>query len=123
MKKGKSIIINYILSFLLCVFAGLYLLSIKSIGNYAYAIVWAMSWYFIVALFNHRSGMTFFIALAICVILELTQLYSAPWINELRNTDVGGYLLGSAFDWKDLICYAIGATAAWLVDIWVYKKH
>ncbi len=52
------------------------------------------------------------IALAYCVATELSQLYHAPWIDELRATRLGGLVLGFGFLWSDLIAYTIGVAAA-----------
>ncbi len=123
MKRGRQQIIMYILSILLCIFAGLYFRGIGGFGSYIYTLLWAAVWYFILAMFIKRKQSTLLlISLAVCIILELTQLYSAPWINELRATDVGGWLLGSVFRWEDLVSCALGCALSWLVDTWIYKR-
>jgi hypothetical protein len=48
------------------------------------------------------------IAFAICAVVELGQLYHAPWIDALRRTRLGGWALGYGFLWSDLACYATG---------------
>jgi len=48
------------------------------------------------------------IAWGICVLIELSQLYHAPWIDALRRTRLGGLVLGFGFLWSDLACYATG---------------
>jgi hypothetical protein len=57
-----------------------------------------------------------FIALAVCVAVELSQLYRAPAIDALRATLPGHLVLGSSFDWRDLGVYTIGALAAVLIE-------
>jgi len=54
---------------------------------------------------------TFVFALAI----EISQLYHAPWIDQLRHTFLGKMILGSGFLWSDLVCYASGTLIAWLL--------
>ena len=123
MKKGKQHIIIYILSILLCVFAGLYCRKIGGAGSYVYTVLWAAVWYFLLAMFiKKRQAAPLLASLAVCLVIELTQLYSAPWINELRATDVGGWLFGSVFQWEDLLCIVLGCALSWLVDTWLYKK-
>lgn len=39
---------------------------------------------------------------------EFTQLYQAPWINEIRGTYVGHLILGSTFSWFDMLAYTAG---------------
>jgi hypothetical protein len=47
-------------------------------------------------------------ALAIAFLVEISQLYHAPWIDSIRQTRLGGYALGHGFLWTDLICYTVG---------------
>lgn len=55
-------------------------------------------------------------ALANCYTVELFQLYQAPWINSIREKPIGHLILGSAFDWLDLIAYTVGVGLGWLTD-------
>lgn len=57
------------------------------------------------------------IALGISFAVELSQLYHAPWINEIRATRLGALARGHGFLWSDLVCYAFGVTAAAAVDL------
>ncbi len=45
------------------------------------------------------------------VTVELSQLYHAPWIDSIRQTTLGGLILGFGFLWSDLACYALGVLA------------
>jgi hypothetical protein len=47
-------------------------------------------------------------ALAISYADELSQLYQAPWINQIRATSIGHLVLGSAFSWIDMLSYTVG---------------
>lgn len=42
--------------------------------------------------------------------IELSQLYHALWIDAIRNTTLGGLIIGFGFLWSDLVCYTIGKT-------------
>lgn len=44
--------------------------------------------------------------------IELSQLYQAPWAQALRATALGGLLLGHTFLWSDVLCVALGTSAA-----------
>ena len=46
--------------------------------------------------------------MAFSVAIELSQLYHAPWIDSIRQTTLGGLILGFGFLWSDLACYAAG---------------
>jgi hypothetical protein len=58
------------------------------------------------------------LALAFCFAIEISQLYHAPWIDEVRATTLGHLVLGSHFGWWDLVAYtvgvAVGAAGEWL---------
>ena len=57
------------------------------------------------------------LALAFSVAVELSQLYHAPWIDSIRQTTLGGLILGFKFLWSDLVCYALGVVLGVLVDV------
>lgn len=42
------------------------------------------------------------------IVIEVSQLYHAPWIDSIRRTTVGGLVLGYGFVWSDPACYAVG---------------
>ena len=48
------------------------------------------------------------LAFGFSLLIELSQLYHAPWIAALRHTRLGGLILGFGFLWSDLVCYAAG---------------
>ena len=48
------------------------------------------------------------LALSFSCAIELSQLYHAPWIDAIRQTTLGGLILGFGFLWSDLACYAVG---------------
>lgn len=51
-------------------------------------------------------------ATAAVEVIELSQLYQAPWAQEIRATALGGLLLGHSFSWSDVLCVALGTSAA-----------
>lgn len=48
------------------------------------------------------------LSLAIAFLVEISQLYHAPWIDWIRDTTLGGLALGFGFLWTDLVCYSVG---------------
>lgn len=48
------------------------------------------------------------IAIGACAVVELSQLYHSPWIDTIRATHIGGWILGFGFLWSDLACYVVG---------------
>jgi len=62
------------------------------------------------------------IAFAFSLAIELSQLYHAPWLDALRANPIGGLVLGYGFLWSDLVCYAVGIAAGWLVERLIFNK-
>lgn len=54
--------------------------------------------------------------LAIVVAIELSQLLEGGWIAHVRTTWLGAHVLGTDFEWADLLAYGLGAAAAVGVD-------
>ena len=48
--------------------------------------------------------------------IEFTQLYHAPWLDDIRNTTLGGLVLGFGFKLSDLICYTVGIAFGVIAD-------
>jgi threonine/homoserine/homoserine lactone efflux protein len=89
-----------------------------AVGLYAGDVLWATMVYLLAAAIWPRASIrrlavgTGAFALAI----EVGQLYHAPWIDAVRNTRLGGLVLGFGFLWSDLACYAVGIALAVLID-------
>ncbi len=56
------------------------------------------------------------LAMSLSVLVEVGQMYHAPWIDSIRRTRLGGLILGYDFVWSDLACYAIGVGLGILSD-------
>ena len=48
------------------------------------------------------------LSLSFCFLIEISQLYQAEWINNIRHTTLGGLILGQGFLWSDIIAYTAG---------------
>jgi hypothetical protein len=81
-------------------------------------VLWALMVYFGFALLFHRWAIWAVAAVAygFSVCIELSQLYHAPWIDNLRATRLGGLVLGFSFVWSDLLCYAVGVCLGILIE-------
>jgi hypothetical protein len=55
-------------------------------------------------------------AVLVCALVECSQLLHTPGLDALRRTTLGHLVLGSGFDARDLLAYAIGVALAVLVD-------
>jgi hypothetical protein len=82
-------------------------------------VLWGALFFVLFAWFQpQRSSLQ----LGLCAIItteliELSQLYQAPWALELRATRLGGLLLGHGFLWSDVLCVALGAVLAVSADL------
>ena len=47
-------------------------------------------------------------AFLISCVVEVSQLYHAPWIDAIRATRLGALAIGSIFNWPDFLAYAFG---------------
>ena len=57
------------------------------------------------------------ISLALAFLVEASQLYHAPWIDAIRQTTLGGLVLGFGFLWTDLICYSVGVAIGVIAEL------
>lgn len=62
------------------------------------------------------------IALSVCYCIELLQLYNAQWINDLRNTLFGRYVLGQGFLWTDILSYTLGILVAFYAEKILFSR-
>ena len=62
------------------------------------------------------------VALAICFLVEVSQLYHTPALDALRRTMAGQLTLGSGFDPRDLFAYALGVLAAVLFELILRRR-
>ena len=88
-------------------------------------ILWAANVYFIVRLLfiNRTIKWVATASLLFCYLIEFSQLYKAPWIDQLRHTLFGRLVLGEVFLWGDLLCYTVGTGIAVVVELLMSKQH
>lgn len=81
-----------------------------TLAEYAGDALWALMVFlgFGLMMAHRRTVTVAGLAVACCVVVETSQLYQAPWINELRQTLPGRLTLGSVFGWGDLAAYCMG---------------
>ncbi len=54
--------------------------------------------------------------------IELSQLYHSPWLDQIRQTRVGGLILGFGFLWTDLLCYGVGVATGCILEILLQRQ-
>ena len=94
------------------------------VATYAGDALWAASVFWLFAFVRPRAGTARLAAAALLasVLVELSQLYHAPWLDTLRATRAGALVLGQGFLWTDLLCYAAGVALAAVADRWLVPR-
>lgn len=72
--------------------------------------LWATTAYFVVSAVATRARwwLRGVVALAFSFVVEISQLYHQPWIDQIRHTTLGHLALGTTFTWTDLVAYTAG---------------
>ncbi|MEO6695680.1 MAG: DUF2809 domain-containing protein [Ignavibacteria bacterium] len=80
------------------------------VAEYSGDTLWALMVYFIFGFIfvKYTSLRIAIMALIFSYAIEFTQIYQSEWINSIRNTKLGGLVLGYGFLWSDLVCYTAG---------------
>ncbi len=81
------------------------------VARYGGDVLWAVALYWLLTLVwptarPWRLGLATF---GLSALVEVSQLYHAPWIDAVRANRIGALVLGQGFLWSDLVCYAVGA--------------
>ncbi len=85
------------------------------VALYAGDAMWALACFafFRLILPSFRSSSVLLLTLAFSLLIELSQLWHPLWLDRIRQTLIGGLLLGFGFRGSDLLCYLAGALAGW----------
>ena len=126
MKRNKLL---YLLLTIIVMILGLLSRKIEGlpeiISLYSEDILWALMVFLLFAFLFNKKSTIFIISWAIIFSysIEISQLYHAPWIDSIRNTTLGGLILGFGFLWSDLVCYTIGIIIGIIIDIMINKTN
>ncbi|MCC8424431.1 DUF2809 domain-containing protein [Mucilaginibacter sp. UR6-11] len=82
-------------------------------------ILWGLAVFLLMRFIFIQKPLTFtiIVSLIYAYATEFSQLYSAPWIDNLRQTFLGKVLLGETFFIGDLASYTIGIGLGVLVEL------
>ena len=96
-----------------------------ALGKYPGDALWAGMVYWAVGFVAPSASVTRVAAyaMAISYLDELSQLYQAAWINQIRTTTIGHILLGSAFSWLDLLAYTVGVLLCSAIEVVLLKAR
>jgi Protein of unknown function (DUF2809) len=94
------------------------------VATYGGDALWAVMIFWLVALWRRHAATPHIglAALGICVLVESSQLYHAPWIDAIRATSLGALALGYGFLWTDLVAYTVGVVLAAGIDALVVHR-
>lgn len=86
--------------------------------------LWAMmiAWWMGALLPRTRLIVRSTAAYAVCTAVELSQLYHTPGLDSVRATTIGHLILGSGFDPRDLVAYAVGVVLAGLFESAIARR-
>lgn len=92
--------------------------------EYSGDALWALMVYFgfsfvFIKLSISKRGI---IALVFSFAIEFSQIYQGVWINKIRDTTLGGLILGHGFLVSDLICYTVGIIIGVIISIVLENK-
>jgi hypothetical protein len=88
------------------------------VAAYAGDTLWTMMVYVSLILFWPRLSVRWALGLSLgfSFLIELSQLYRAPWIDAVRANRLAALVLGRGFLASDLACYTAGALLAAAAD-------
>ena len=115
--------VRYFLIVCLVILLGLASRRISGIPLFTGDALWAMMIFFTVRFIYINVDLRTLIisSLLICYLVEISQLYQAEWINEIRRTLPGRLILGQGFLWSDMIAYTAGIMVAACVEFGMGK--
>ncbi len=89
------------------------------ISTYAGDTLWALMFFLLIGfIFPQMSPFKIAaITLLFSLCIELSQFYHAPWIDNIRQTQLGSLILGHRFVWSDLVCYSMGVAIGLVSEI------
>ncbi len=95
------------------------------VAQYAGDTCWALALFLVLGWIQPRvsTGRIATLALAGSVLVEVSQLYHAPWIDAVCQTTMGGLVLGYGFLWSDLACYAVGIGLGVVLERGISRIH
>lgn len=55
------------------------------------------------------------VSFAYSCVIEISQIFTAPWLAQIRATIFGRLILGSTFSWTDFAYFALGSSVGYVV--------
>ena len=73
-------------------------------------------------LFNKGVKVNLPAALLTSYAVEISQLFTTPFLSLARSTVIGGLILGYGFLWSDIICYTVGALICFAAETVITER-
>lgn len=95
------------------------------LATYAGDTLWALLVFLLTGFLLPKKSifLNALIALIFSFGIEISQLYHAAWIDTIRQTRLGGLILGFGFLWSDLLCYTAGIAIGALAEVLFRRKN
>jgi len=109
----------YLIAVIVVIALGLLSRRIPVIPQWVGDVLWALMVYLLARaiLISAPLKQVVFISLVFCFAIEFSQLYQAPWINNIRRTLPGKLILGQGFLWSDLLAYTAGVGMGYALSL------
>ncbi len=87
-------------------------------------LLYCLMYYFIMGFLfpKMKSVNVLLYCIAICFVIEISQLIKVDWLNEIRSTTLGKLTLGSGFLWSDLVSYSLGGLLGFGFENYILKN-
>jgi|SRR3954469_23335496 hypothetical protein len=95
------------------------------ITKYGGDALWALMVYCAVAWVCPRKSTARVAVMAylISCVVEISQLFHAPWIDAIRATRLGALAIGSTFNWPDFLAYGVGVGVGAMVELLIIRHE
>ena len=111
--------VKYGILIIAAIILGLLSRHISGIPLFIGDVLWATMIYFGFRFLFIAKPVKFIVILSLvfCYAIEFSQLYQAPWINNIRHTVIGGLILGEVFLWGDMLSYTAGVAIGVAIEV------
>ena len=101
-----------------------YLVLPNFVATYSGDTLWALMvfWAMCTILPGQKTQNLIILSLVFSFGIEISQLYHAPWIDNIRATTLGALVLGFGFQFSDLLCYSAGICFGALADFFILSR-
>ncbi len=91
------------------------------ISKYAGDTLWALMvfWWLRIFFPKWKIWEISLVAILFSFTIEFSQFYHSPWIDNIRNTSLGGLIFGFGFKSSDLVCYLVGVIFGAIIDFFI----